>query len=121
MLTDAIWWEVETQKAQLIGLRKEADVYFNFDLLNLAGSQDRTSKPKAKTKTNAEFEKAQKRLMFTLILICLTSLGDQYRTLKPKAKTKANAEFENMVYKCHKRPSFTGWITLPFLKWIVPI
>jgi len=38
----------------LIGLRKEADVYFNFDLLNLAGNQDRTS-----NKGNAEFEKAQ--------------------------------------------------------------
>jgi len=59
------------------------DAYFNFDLFNLAGNQDRTS--------------------------------------KPKAKTEAISEFENIVYKSHKRPSFTGWITLPLLKWIVPI
>jgi len=59
MLTDAIWWELETQKPQLIEFRREADVYHNFDLFNLAGNQNRTSKPKAKTKANAEFEKAQ--------------------------------------------------------------
>jgi len=59
MLTGANWFEHETQKAQLIRLRREADVYFNFDLFNLAGNQDRTSKPKAKTKANAVFEKAQ--------------------------------------------------------------
>jgi len=45
--------------AQLIGLRREANAYFNFDLFNLAGYQDRTSKPKAKTKASAEFEKVQ--------------------------------------------------------------
>jgi len=49
------WWELEMQKAQLIGLRRVADVYLNFYLFNLAGNQDRTSKPKA----YAEFEKAQ--------------------------------------------------------------
>jgi len=27
----------ELEKAQLIGLRTEADVYFNFDLFNIAG------------------------------------------------------------------------------------
>jgi len=30
-----------------------------FDLFNIAGNQDWTSKPKANTKANAEFEKAQ--------------------------------------------------------------
>jgi len=60
----------------LVGLRREADDYFNFDLINLAGNQDQTSKPKAKTKANAEFEKAQLIGLRTeadvsLILICL--------------------------------------------------
>jgi len=44
MLTDASWWKLETQKTQLIWLRREADIYFNFDLFE---------------KANAEFEKAQ--------------------------------------------------------------
>jgi len=59
MLTDAIWWKLATQKAQLIGLRRKADFYFNYDLFNLAGNQERTSKSKAKTRANAEFEKVQ--------------------------------------------------------------
>jgi len=48
MLTVAIWWELETQKAQLIGLRGKADVYFNFDLLNLAWEPRSDLKAKGK-------------------------------------------------------------------------
>jgi len=68
------------------------------DLFNLAGNQNRTSKPKAKTKANAEFEKAQliglrteADVYFNFDLFNLA--GNQDRTSKPKAHAEFKKNF----------------------------
>jgi len=82
--------------------RRAADVYFNFDWFNLAGNQDWSSKPKAKIRARAEFEKAlliglrtEADVFFNFDLLNLA--GEPRSDLEAKDKCRV-LKFENIVY-----------------------